>query len=133
MLQALRVTHIQQQVGDDDAEHDRRRKPGQRQCQCKTESAKHEGCLYTDGARGQRATAFVRMLPVTLTIGKVVADIDRRGRQRKGGRRQKHLHDQRRILPSVAEEQADEDESALHPLMRAQQFKPRLHFAASGK
>ena len=38
----------------------------------------------------------------------------------------------RRVVPGVAEQQADEDEAVLDPLVRPQQFDQRVH-AMSGK
>jgi len=72
------------------------------------------------------------MQPVLLAVGEVVHDIHRRGEQAEGGERgQRHRH-LGGVVPGVAEQQADEDEAVLDPLVRPQQFDQWVH-AMSGK
>jgi hypothetical protein len=65
--------------------------------------------------------------PVLFPVDQVVQHINSGGQQAEGGEGGQCLAELDRIGPGVSEQQADEDEAVLQPLVRAHQLEQRKH------
>ena len=123
MFQAHRVTDVEQGISQDDDEYRIRRSLRQHRRRNHADPGQQQGVRDAHGAGSKGPQALLGMLAITFAIGQIVDYIDCRRGQRKGGGGEQHAMHQQRILPGMAKQQADEDETALHPLMRAEQFE----------
>ena len=85
------------------------------------EGAQHHRRAHADGACRQRTQFLFRMPAILFAVDQVVHHIHGRGQQTKGHKRGQRLRQLVRIVPRMAEQQADEDEAVFQPLVRAQQ------------
>ena len=119
-----RIAQVQHQVGRRHHRHRRRQEHQQRHGPGRQQRRQQRRPPRTHAALGQRAMPLDRMMPVVITVEKVVENINAARKQAERQGRPQRRPQRRRIAPGLREKHARQTDRVLGPLPRPHQGQP---------